>query len=360
MPETVNLSQEQLVFYSDESLKVNKEDAIIEGVSVLTIGETRDGRFVIDEEFAEATVKFGNKKKKGQKSRFGHPSFFGNDALGTVVGKFKDFRIKGKKVLADLHFLESARVSPVFSQDPVEFLLSQAAEAPDVFGVSIVFGLERVFDDDGNLIRIKMTELSAVDVVDEPAANHNGLFSNQNPTQEELQMKDEEKKAQEEALAKKSEDAKKEGDKSARDLFSVLSEAFPGEHEFVAKQFSAGATVEEARVAFKDVEIERLKKSNTDSEAKLKTQEEALAKSKKDAEEAALANEGGEGSDALENDDSTSSSDAVYSAVDLKSAIDATQAEKKCTFRSAVKELKKTRPELFNKVIPKVPFGTGT
>lgn len=355
MPETVDLAENQEIltfFSSGASLKVNREEAIIEGVSVITQGETRDGRFELDQEFAEDTVKFGNQHKKGLKSRFGHPGF-SKDGTGTVVGRFKNFRLSGKKALADIHFLESARKSPVFFKDPVDFLLDQAEEAPEVFGVSIVFSLNRIFDDDFNLIGIKMTALDAVDIVDEPAANHNGLFSKNNPTQKELQMKDEEKKAQEEALAKKSKDGKKEGEKGAHDLFAELSKAFPDEHKFVAEQFSKGASVEEATSAFKDVKIARLEKENQEATEKLSTQETELAKKIKDAEEAALDNAGDEGSDALSSASETSSGDAVYSAPDLKTAIFAMKKDKSCTYRTAILELKKSRPELFNKTIPK-------
>jgi len=278
--ETLNVTLETLTCFSDQTLQVDKEEAVIRGISVLTKGKTRDGRFTLDDKFLEAAVKFGNEKKKGIKSRFGHPSFLGGDAIGTTVARMRDFRIKGEKVLADAHFLESARKSPVLFKDPVEFLLDQAKEAPEMFGVSIVFDLQRVFDDDGELIEIKMTDLSAVDMTDEPAANHNGLFSNQNPTKEELKMKDEEKKAQEEALGTATEDGKKEGGEATMNLFSELSKAFPDEHEFVAKQFSAGASVEQATVEFKDVQIERLKKENKEASEKHMAEKAELEKKK--------------------------------------------------------------------------------
>jgi len=352
--ETLNATLETLTFFSDQSLQVDKEAAIIRGVSILTKGKTRDGRFTLEDKFLEAAVKFGNENQKGIKSRFGHPSFLGGDAIGTVVGRFRDFRIKGEKVLADAHLLESARISPVFPKDPVEFLLKQAKEAPEVFGVSIVFEMQRVLDDHGELIEIKMTDLSAVDMTDEPAANHNGLFSNQKPTQEELKMKDEEKKAQEDALSTATKDGKKEGGEATMNLFSELSKAFPDEHEFVAKQFSAGASVEQATVEFKDVQIERLKKENKEASEKHMAEKAELEKKNKEAAETAAANEGGEGSDALATKEEKEQAHYVTAVTDRKTAIFAYQKEKSCSYRSAVRGLSKERPELFHKVIPKV------
>jgi len=156
-----------------------------------------DGDFIDD--LVDGGKSFGN---KGVKARFGHPSM-SSEALGTFVGRFKNFRAdnekKGKAVArADLFLSNAAKDTPHGNLH--KYILELAADDPDAFGNSIVFepggtytkdkkGNKRytdrggyVYVDDGTRVKpgaklfTTMSKLRASDLVDEGAAT-NGLFS---------------------------------------------------------------------------------------------------------------------------------------------------------------------------------------
>ena len=103
-------------------------------------------------------------------------------ALGTYLGRFKNYSYSGDKVNADLHLDEtSARITP--NGDLFSYVLDMAEKNPDMFGASIVFEIaESVFleeEMDGKKVEkeyFRLKELRATDIVDEPAAT-DGLFS---------------------------------------------------------------------------------------------------------------------------------------------------------------------------------------
>ena len=184
--------------------EVDKENGCIYGVSVCTEGEALGHGCWLDSFFINNVAQLGNKVKLGLKARFGHPSMSG-EALGTFVGRFNNFRVEGTQVFADLYFDESAKSTP--SGDLQAYLLLLAESAPDAFGTSIVFKpLEYYFKKEGGEVisidkhydnvdknaadyklekdeegytkyYVSIKELWGCDMVDEPAANPNGLFS---------------------------------------------------------------------------------------------------------------------------------------------------------------------------------------
>jgi len=125
----------------------------------------------------------------GLKARFGHPNMC-NDALGTYLGRFKNFRKvieetkEGKRyhAVADLHLDESAKDTP--NGNLFDYVLSLAKTSPDMFGTSIVFRrgdteYKKEKDAEGNEIEkpyATMKTLHAADLVDEPAAT-DSLFN---------------------------------------------------------------------------------------------------------------------------------------------------------------------------------------
>ncbi|HPK04045.1 MAG TPA: phage major capsid protein [Candidatus Sumerlaeota bacterium] len=164
----------------------------ITGVSVITRGEARGHALWIDDVFL-AQVATAGREAKHIKARFDHPSFLG-DVLGTVVGVFRDFRKDGNRVRADLHLLATAKDAPHGNLG--DYVMSLAAEAPDLFGASIEFSphqaMQRQFveahtvagrfrspdaDNTNNFIHAQLDRLFACDLVDEPAANPAGAFA---------------------------------------------------------------------------------------------------------------------------------------------------------------------------------------
>ncbi len=182
---------------------IDSANGIIYGVSVCTEGEALGHGVWLDSEFIADVVSFGNAYKKGVKARFGHPNMSG-ESLGTFIGRFKNFRVEGTKAIADLYLDESAKETP--NGNLYDYIL-KLAQNPDVFGSSIVFAIDSYYfkkttgenisssdhyknQDEGSVdysleldnygykkYYVKMKELYGADLVDEPAANPDGLFS---------------------------------------------------------------------------------------------------------------------------------------------------------------------------------------
>lgn len=216
-------------FYSSKPTgKIDRENGIIEGVSVCTEGEAKGHGVNLDSAFIETVTRFGNKSKSGLKARFGHPNMC-STALGTFIGRFKNFRdetvtrndgSKARRSVADLFVSNEAKETP--NGDLYSYIFNMAQNEPDMFGTSIVFSPGREYvkttkgknayivyettedgkqkfsedgcacfayvDEDGKVIDTKedpvkdetiyveCAQLHACDMVDEPAAN-DGLFS---------------------------------------------------------------------------------------------------------------------------------------------------------------------------------------
>lgn len=171
------------------------ETNVITGCSIVTVGEALGHGVHLDKDFVKEVYRQGDAMRIGLKSRFGHPGMC-SESLGTYLGRFRNFRLvdNGERLLADLHFAESARKSP--NGDLPEYVKQLAEDDPKAFGTSIVFinGERYRRDKDGNKIyqenwseydAFELTgevfasckELLDCDFVDEPAANPDGLFA---------------------------------------------------------------------------------------------------------------------------------------------------------------------------------------
>jgi hypothetical protein len=167
---------------------------IIRDVAAMTEGEALGHGAWVDEAMLDQVVQSGNAQRSGVKVRFTHPGL-SSDGLGTLLGRFKKFRREDNKAVGDLHFLKSSHDTP--SGDLANYIMALAEESPDMVAMSIVFerdiGAEKEFegvnsDEDGvftspdrantkNLPHFRLSRLRGVDVVDEPAANPEGLFA---------------------------------------------------------------------------------------------------------------------------------------------------------------------------------------
>jgi hypothetical protein len=147
---------------------------------------------------------------QGVKSRYTHPDMSG-DALAKGLGRMTLAESSSPDVVrADLHIWKSARNSP--DGDMGAHVLERAAEDPASFGASISFfhdpQAETEFllahgatvdrngwvdtsgfkspdpDNINNLPHVRLAKLRAIDVVDDPAANPDGLFHRDETFQE--------------------------------------------------------------------------------------------------------------------------------------------------------------------------------
>ncbi len=166
---------------------------IIHGAAMITRGEAQTHGFWVDGDMVSKTAGLVNAAEHGVKSRFAHPSLSG-DGLGKALGRFRDAVVDGDLARGDLHLYETAHKTP--DGNLADYVMDLAVEDPEAFGTSIAFdpdiGEEDRFraehtDKDGrfnspdpanvnDLQHARIATLSAVDMVDEPAANPEGLF----------------------------------------------------------------------------------------------------------------------------------------------------------------------------------------
>lgn len=167
---------------------------IIRQASIIMRGPALGHGVWVDDVMLSQTADAINDTAKGVKGRFAHPNESA-DGLGKLLGRWQSATVQGDKVLADLHFIESAHRAP--DGDLAEYIMKLAEEDPEAFGVSISFrpdyAAEELFvlehtdkkngnfespDDDNseNMPHARLAELEAADAVDAPAANPDGLF----------------------------------------------------------------------------------------------------------------------------------------------------------------------------------------
>ncbi len=164
------------------------------GVSLIAKGEALGHDMWIDEMTLQQVAEFANQSNNGIKSRFTHPSMSA-DGMGRHLGRLRNVRVEGEKVIGDLHFAQSAHSTP--EGDLAEYVMQLAEEDPAAAGLSIVFEHDREAEqkymseygetsfespDENNyrnLPHVRLEKLRAADVVDEPAANPEGLFDRQ-------------------------------------------------------------------------------------------------------------------------------------------------------------------------------------
>ena len=167
---------------------VDRENGIIRGFAVVTKGEAKGHGIEIDDVALDQVVEFGNQSSIGIKSRFGHPTM-SSEALGTFLGRAKNFQRDGEVDRADLHIDKSAYNTP--NGNLADYIMSLAESDPDSFGSSIVFEGKRKeqLEEDGTRKKnketgeelfplVRFTKLLGVDAVDNPAANK-GMFGTQ-------------------------------------------------------------------------------------------------------------------------------------------------------------------------------------
>lgn len=159
---------------------VDRDHGIIRGITVARIGPAKGHDALIDKEFLLQVVDSAAKRPKGIKARFGHPNMC-STALGTYLGRFKNYSYLGDAVKADLFLDESSKTAP--SGNLYEYVLGMAETNPDMFGASLAFESTQFHEvselENDKPVRkrfFRLKELRATDIVDEPAAT-DGLFS---------------------------------------------------------------------------------------------------------------------------------------------------------------------------------------
>jgi hypothetical protein len=166
--------------FSAPVANIDRENGIIQGVTIARCGPAKGHNGFVDRTFLLQIVENAATKPAGIKARFGHPNMC-SQALGTYLGRFKNYSYSGDLVKADLYLDETAKNTP--SGDLYSYVLDMAEKNPDMFGASIVFEIgesvfleEEVDEEKVEKEYFRLKELRATDIVDEPAAT-DGLFS---------------------------------------------------------------------------------------------------------------------------------------------------------------------------------------
>lgn len=264
--------------------QIDEENEVLHDVQITLEGEALGHGVWLDREFCEAVAAAGNATGDvGLKVRYGHPSMC-SDAIGTELGRAKNFRvadferdIDGKKVkcagvIADVYMLKSAHSAP--QGDLVAHVMATAKEDPSQFGQSIVFTYAdfKSTDKDGNAIKCSdfddpgeffdaagenkvfavLGKLHGSDFTDTPAAT-DGIFSTGTLAEEAEQMLDEHPQILEvlekspksvveflerTGLAEKVESARVAGMQAAKDkeIGELKAQAKAAADEFAAKE----------------------------------------------------------------------------------------------------------------------------
>lgn len=117
--------------------RVDRQNLTIRGVVAMRSGVEALGHgCMTDNKTIQMMLKLAQDGKP-RRQRFGHPGISEN-ATGKQVAQAVNFSIVNGNLVHDSVFLESARKSPAFSQDPVEYILSLAEKSPSEFGESVV------------------------------------------------------------------------------------------------------------------------------------------------------------------------------------------------------------------------------
>lgn len=167
--------------YHGGEVRIDFEAGVITGVVLANEGVNRNGYF-FSERFLRELMVYGN--ERGEiKCRFEHPSFEGVNALGSLVGVYRNFRLDGGRLLGDLYISDLARRTEVSGRgiSIADYVLGMASKHADLFGNSISVLADCVDESyvvEGKTymgVGLKLIEWLASDLVDDPAAT-NGLF----------------------------------------------------------------------------------------------------------------------------------------------------------------------------------------
>jgi hypothetical protein len=161
----MQVTQPTLGFSAAESVasrRVDRESRIIYGVAVITEGVAKGHGMLVDSITLSTVLACAKTYAEGLKVKEDHGS-----GVMAAVGILKNLRIDGSSLRGDLHIMRS--------YDEAERLFEMAETMPSTFGLSISFSgtAEQI---DGNQFA-RCHEIYSADLVSEPAANPNGLFS---------------------------------------------------------------------------------------------------------------------------------------------------------------------------------------
>jgi len=150
-------------FAATAQARVNPADGVIYGVSLITEGPALGHGVYIDSTTLQQVQTAAGMYSGGLKVKMDH-----GGGAGDIVGFIDNLRVAGPKLIGDFHLLNSS--------EHRQYILEIATKIPDTFGLSIAFSGPAEIGSDKRKMQ-RCTEIYSVDLVSEPAANPDGLFS---------------------------------------------------------------------------------------------------------------------------------------------------------------------------------------
>ncbi len=159
--------------------RVDRAAKVIYGASLMQLGDINDDRpWTVDNDSLQSALSFMQRGNNGTKARFTHPNMSA-DGMGSFLGRWKNPRIDGDTLRADLHLADAAFKSP--QGDLGTYVMDMAEEDPEMFGVSAATKIDEVAMDalrkQDERTPLRFAAIRAVDVVDDPASTRGGFFS---------------------------------------------------------------------------------------------------------------------------------------------------------------------------------------
>jgi len=168
----------------EHDTKIDSKLGIIKGVSVISTPEAKGHNIKIDQKSIQSFLE----AVEGEKVKAYYTHSPENDALD-AIGLWENFQIvedgEFTKLTADFLALESWKEH---HKDEYDALFEMAEKAPEAFGVSAEFTIEKIYyNDEGEEekyegqedkeVYARAVEVSAFSIVAQPAANPTGLFA---------------------------------------------------------------------------------------------------------------------------------------------------------------------------------------
>lgn len=166
--------------------RVDRAAGKIFGAKAMQIGPLNGGDsrpWKVDSVTLDQLERFVNQRNVGTKMRFAHPNM-SRDGMGRHLGRAANARRvsdpDGDYTAIDITLSDAAKRSP--NGDLFNHVLDLAEQTPEDFGLSLAPHIDReamgkMTPDDKGLVPIRLKGLSAIDVVDDPAATRGGMFS---------------------------------------------------------------------------------------------------------------------------------------------------------------------------------------
>lgn len=157
------MSEEPVHFFNAVDGRIDDNQGVIHGVSLITMGSARGHGLEVDEKtLTQLRESLECVPKPGIKAKLNHRS-----GVEAVFGYINNFQIAENKLIGDLHMLKNHKD---YNQT-----MEQIQTMPGQIGLSVAFQGDKEPGKDGK-VYARCKRIVSVDLVSDPAANPDGMF----------------------------------------------------------------------------------------------------------------------------------------------------------------------------------------